>query len=170
VSADLFRELFAGVAATAAIVAVTDEDGEPHGLACTAMCAVSADPPLLLVCIDKRSDTLPFIRAAGSFSLNVMSVGAEAAVSRLATKLPDKFAGVRWERSPEAGNPVLQDNLLGFADCRVVELVDAGDHVVLIGRIAAAVPGFGEPLIYYRRGFHQLDEQSMSDLSTRSPG
>ncbi len=63
----------------------------------------------------------------------------------------DKFAGVGWSPAP-SGVPRLHD-ALAWIDCDLVATHEAGDHVVVYGKVTALEVGAGEPLIFYRGGF-----------------
>ena len=77
-----------------AIVTTLDEDGEPRGLTTNAMCSVSAEPPLLLVCVDVGSRTLRALRHSGRFVVNFMSDRTADLCGVFASKADDKFGGV----------------------------------------------------------------------------
>jgi flavin reductase (DIM6/NTAB) family NADH-FMN oxidoreductase RutF len=123
------------------------------------MCAVSVDPPLLLVCVAKTSETLPLIERASSFVVTIMSPGGEDSVSRLATKSPGKFDRIGWTPSPISGHPIITAHRSAFLDCVVAERISAGDHDVFIARIVGGehTPA-AAPLIYLRRQFHRIVE------------
>jgi flavin-dependent trigonelline monooxygenase, reductase component len=151
-------ELFKGVVGSfptgVTVVTSCGADGVPRGLTSNAICSVSADPPQLLVCVDKRSQTLPAIRAAGSFVVNFLAAGREELSDRFASKHPDKLADVTWEPSAIAGGaPILVDDVVAVAECVVAQEVDAGDHWIFIGRIEAGAVYERVPLMYYRRAY-----------------
>ncbi|HEY2717636.1 MAG TPA: flavin reductase family protein [Solirubrobacterales bacterium] len=151
---EVFRSLMGGVAGHVAVVTALDPEGRPVGLTTTAVTSVSAEPPLLLVCVDLTSRTLPALRQGRRFVVNFMHDGSEALAARFASKRDDKFAGVEWRPSAH-GIPVLSAHSIGWAECRIVEEVEAGDHVVLIGGLEAGeiVDEEGGALLYHRRRF-----------------
>jgi flavin reductase (DIM6/NTAB) family NADH-FMN oxidoreductase RutF len=137
------------------------------------MVPVSAEPPLLLVCVAKTSDTLAFLDEASSFVVNIMAPGAGPTVSRLATKSPDKFRGIAWQPSPVTANPIIRAHRSAFLDCVVTERITAGDHYIFIGRIVAGEQQADvEPLLYFRRQFHRLGPASAEPTASavRSTG
>ena len=137
-----------------AIITTLDEDRLPRGLTTTAVCSVSADPPLILVCVDRGSRTLPSLRSRRQFVVNFARVGAEALCDRFASKEEDKFAGVAWRPSP-LGLPILDGHALAWLECEAEQHVEAGDHVVLIGRARAggAPLQTQEPVVYHDRRY-----------------
>ncbi len=137
-----------------AVVTTLDEDGEPRGLTTNAVCSVSADPPMLLICVDRTSRTLAALRHARRFVVNFLS-DTSAEVSELfASKADDKFARVRWEPGL-GGVPLLVDDALAIAECRTDEEIEAGDHLILLGVVEAGRPADPErvPILYYRRAY-----------------
>jgi flavin reductase (DIM6/NTAB) family NADH-FMN oxidoreductase RutF len=136
------------------IVTALDADGAPRGLTSNAVCSVSAEPPLLLVCVDKRSQTLPALRQSGRFVVNYLLAGRDALANLFASKEPDKFADVAW-RPAANGMPLLHEDSLAYAECTVVREAEAGDHIVFIGQVEggqAPVPA-SQPLMYFRRTY-----------------
>jgi flavin reductase (DIM6/NTAB) family NADH-FMN oxidoreductase RutF len=102
------------------------------------------------------SNTLRQIREAGTFGVNAMGVGGEEAVRRMATKSVDKFDGVPWFRpegfsSPNAG-VMLARGVLGYARCRVEDVVEVGDHSLVVGHIDEIFAGdVTAPLLHAER-------------------
>src|SRR5438105_4995819 len=135
-----------------AIVTTRGGDGAPRGLTSTAVCSVSAEPPLLLVCVDLGSRTLAALRSARRFVVNFMREGRSELCLLFASKAPDKFAGIAWSET-SSGLPLLHHDALAWAECTTVDEVEAGDHVIVIGRVEegrAASPD-DVPLMYYHR-------------------
>jgi flavin reductase (DIM6/NTAB) family NADH-FMN oxidoreductase RutF/nicotinamidase-related amidase len=149
-----FAELMAVLASGVAVITTRTRDGAPKGLTTTAVCSASADPPLLLTCIDRNSRTLPTLRETEAFVVNFMRTGQEDVCRKFASKRDDKFDQVGWDRT-ESGLPVLRDHVIAWTECRTIAEYDAGDHVILLGHIEAGkVPeDDGGPLVYYRRGW-----------------
>src|SRR5690606_2211908 len=83
-------ELFRGVAGAfptgVTIVTTLGRDGVPRGLTSNAVCSVSADPPLILVCVDKKSQTLPYLQESGTFVVNFLAAGRAELSNRFASK------------------------------------------------------------------------------------
>ncbi|MBA2331251.1 MAG: flavin reductase family protein [Actinobacteria bacterium] len=137
-----------------AIVTTLDEHGEPRGLTTNAVCSVSADPPLLLVCVDRTSRTLAALQHAKRFVVNFMSDGRGDLCALFASKAEDKFADVRWEPGL-GGVPCLTEDALAYAECLTEEELEAGDHLILIGRVEAGSAPDPErvPILYFRRAY-----------------
>jgi len=137
-----------------AIVTTLDADSLPKGLTCTATCSLSAEPPLLLVCIDRRSTSLPALRHSGRFVVNYLLAGRGELSNRFASRDQDRWTGIAW-RPTRHGLPWLHTDSLAHAECTLVSETDGGDHVVVIGRVdggQAPAPGT-KPLMYFRRSY-----------------
>ena len=149
-----FAEIMASYPAGVAIVTTLDPDGTPRGLTTTAVSSVSAEPPLLLVCVDRMSRTLPALRA-GRFVVNFLREGRSELARLFASKRDDKFEHVAW-RPSTSGMPILEDDALAWAECVTVQELTPGDHFVLLGQIeegAGAAADEDAPLMYYRRSW-----------------
>ena len=131
------------------------EDGRPRGLTVSAFCAVSMEPALALVCVDKTSNTLPAVHHTGGFTANILATGRERLARRMATKLTDKFDGLAWRR-PESklGGPILEEDTAAYAVCTLRDTIEAGDHWILIGRVTDGAHRDGvAPLVFSRRTY-----------------
>ncbi|MFJ1749668.1 flavin reductase family protein [Streptomyces sp. NPDC088116] len=153
----VFRHAFASLPTSVAVITTTDAQGTPKGLTSNAVCAVSMDPPLLLVCVDKSSRTLPALQQANGFVVNFLAEGAEHVSRQFATKSGDKFAGVRHRRSARAaGSPVLYDDSVAHLECATESRIEAGDHWILLGRVLGGEVHDKGALLYHRRSYLKL--------------
>jgi flavin reductase (DIM6/NTAB) family NADH-FMN oxidoreductase RutF len=148
-----FREAIAHFA-TGVTVVTTTVDGRPAGMTASAVCSLSLDPILLLVCIDNRLPTHEAIDASRRFAVNVLGEGDEALAQLFARPAEDKFAGVELLQGSDP--PVLVRAIASFV-CDVQERVPGGDHSIFVGRVlsCAATPG-RRPLLYFRSTFGSL--------------
>ncbi len=154
VERDEFFAIMSAFPTGVAIVTTLDEEGQPRGLTTNAVCAVSADPPMLLVCVDRTSRTLEALRHARSFVVNFMSDGGADLCALFASKADDKFASVAWEPGI-GGVPLLVEDALAIAECRTEQELEAGDHLILTGVVEAGRAPDPErvPILYYRRAY-----------------
>jgi len=112
---------------------------ERRGITATAVCSVSAEPPSLLVCVNRKTGTCASIDESGIFNINL---------------LQDPSSELDWDEDSR-GLPILKDALVAFC-CEVRERVDAGSHAIFIGQIVDIRLGEGVPLLYERSRFHRL--------------
>lgn len=136
------------------VVTTLDTEGQPKGLTSNAVCSVSAEPPLLLVCVDKRSNTLPALRQSHKFVVNYLAAGRGELSNLFASKEPDKFADVAWQPASN-GMPVLHTDTIAHAECSTVQEIDAGDHIIFLAHVEAGQPAAPGtlPLTYFRRNY-----------------
>jgi 3-hydroxy-9,10-secoandrosta-1,3,5(10)-triene-9,17-dione monooxygenase reductase component len=148
-----FREAVAHFA-TGVTVVTTTYHGRPAGMTASAVCSLSLDPVLLLVCIDNRLPTHEAIEASRRFAVNVLGESDEVLARRFARPAEDKFAGVPLVEG--ADPPILGQAIASFV-CEVQERVPGGDHSIFVGRVlsCAATPGC-KPLLYFRSSFGAL--------------
>ena len=149
-----FFEIMASFPSGVAIVTTLDAEGAPRGLTTTAVSSVSAHPPTVLVCVDLGSRTLEALRARRRFVVNFMGQGRSQLCLLFASKLDDKFDRVSW-RPTETGLPLLEEDVLAWAECCTMHDLEVGDHVILVARVEAGgvVPELASPLMYYRRSW-----------------
>ncbi len=143
-----FRDVL-GRFCTGVTVVTSMSEGRPVGMTCQSFSSVSLDPPLVLFCPAKTSRSWPLIQRAGHFCVNLLSHDQSELSTAFATKGADKFDGVAWRRSA-TGAPLL-DGVLGWVDCTVHAVHEAGDHYVVIGRVMdLGVEEAPHPLLFYR--------------------
>jgi flavin reductase (DIM6/NTAB) family NADH-FMN oxidoreductase RutF len=151
---DLFRRVLSHFAAGVTVVTTLDSERRPHGLTATAFTSVSLDPPLVLVCIDKKADTYPQFEPAGIFAVNFLALDQQDLSQRFAKHGGDKFSGVGWQRGT-LGTPLL-DGTMGYVECRIKHSYDGGDHTIYVGEIEAADANDHRPLLHFRGAYRRL--------------
>lgn len=161
-SRDLRRAL--GTFATGVTVVTSlDPEGGAVGFTANSFTSVSLDPPLILVCLAKAARSRPAFSQAGRFAVNVLSEGQREVANRFATAGADKFAEVS-SRAEASGAPVLAGASAWF-DCVTHDEVDAGDHVILIGRVLAYAQTARPPLGYCRGTYIKLETTAALDAA-----
>lgn len=127
-------------------------DESPCGLTANSLASVSLEPPLVLVCVDRNSDSHDCIRDSGFFSINILGADQERISRRFASwELEDKFTGVDY-RTEVTGAPILTKSL-AWLDCRLWANYDGGDHTIFVGEVVAGDAVDEAPLLYYRGGY-----------------
>lgn len=147
-SARRFRDVL-GRFCTGVTVVTSMSDGQPVGMTCQSFTSVSLDPPLVLFCPAKTSRAWPLMQRAGHFCVNLLSHDQLELSNGFASKGADKFHGVTWR--PSATGAPLLDGVLGWVDCTVYAVHEAGDHYVVIGRVMdLGVEEAPHPLLFYK--------------------
>ena len=144
-----FREVMSFLTTGVTVVTTATPEG-PVGMTANAVCSLSLEPLLLLVCFANDARTLPPIREGKRFGVNVLAAGQEDLARLFASKRPEdeKFAGV--QHSVHDGIPVI-DGVLAWVGCTLRELIPGGDHTIGIGAVTAAeATGAADPLTWYR--------------------
>ena len=138
------------------VTVVTTCRGEtPVGFTVSSFTSVSLTPPLLLFCIDKGSDNIDTYRDADHFAVNVLAHDHANLSNRFATDMENRFDGVDWEMSA-LGNPLISGAVSQF-DCTTHDIVDAGDHLIIIGLVVALDSNDTASLGYYRGRYLELN-------------
>jgi flavin reductase (DIM6/NTAB) family NADH-FMN oxidoreductase RutF len=153
---ELFREVFGRFATGVAVITSAVPTGA-GGMTANALCSLSLDPLLALVCFENQARTLPIVRDARRFAVNILASDQERLAGVFASKLPEseKLDGV--EHRFEDGVPVIEGSL-AWATCELRELIAGGDHTIAIGEVTAMGLGSGEPLLWYAGRYHGLPE------------
>ena len=141
-----------GQRATGITVVTAEGPDGPAGLLALSATHLTADPPTMMVAIDRRTSALPAVLAAGHFAVNYLPHDAEdeanAFGGRTAAKGADRFLPGRW-RTLATGAPV-HVAALGALDCEVEEALERHGAVIVIGRVVSVAVQEGAPLIYFR--------------------
>lgn len=143
--------------ATGVCVVTCDGPDGPAGLTTNAVTSLSLDPLLLLVCFDNGSRTLPVVRAAGRFAVNMLAADQQELAAVFASKrVPaEKFEAVTHEIAHDV--PVL-DGALAWVACDLREMLPGGDHTIGIGAVthAWAREDADAPLLFFRGAYREL--------------
>ncbi len=140
---------------TGVTVVTSTHEGERRGMTATAFASVSAEPPLVLVCVNREARSYLYIAATGLFCVNILAGDQEELALRFSGGIRDKqFAGLA-HRSGLTGAPIL-DDALAYFDCEVEQETRAGSHSVFIGRVVDCDGRTGEPLGYFDGRFHDF--------------
>ncbi|MBK9710750.1 MAG: flavin reductase family protein [Kouleothrix sp.] len=148
-----FRQAM-GYFASGVTVVTTASQGELYGMTVSSFTSLSLQPPLVLICVDKSVPTHDAIAAAGCYVVNVLEKRQEHLSRRFAVSGNDKFKGIAWH-SGQLGLPVLE-GVLAVIECRLHNTLDGGDHTIYVGQVVDTEVLEGTPLLYYRRGYHEL--------------
>jgi flavin reductase len=141
------RQCLGHFATGVAVVSYESDAAEPRGLTVNSFTSVSLNPPLVLICLNKRSRAIERLPRV-PFAVNVLGAGQRDLAWHFAGKAAD--ARPLWRRI--GGLPLLAQSL-AWMTCEHWSNCDAGDHVILIGRVQEFGVGQHEPLCFYRGEF-----------------
>lgn len=132
------------------VVTTRDAQGAPMGLTVNSFTSVSLEPPLVLVCIGRSTGSHDRLIASGVFTVSVLSEAQEEIARRFARQPSEgRFDGVPWSQAP-SGNPLLE-GATAWLDCSIEELMQAGDHTIILGR-AQSCGASDTPALLFHRG------------------
>lgn len=166
ISKDLFRQV-AGSFATGVTAITTGCPGSYHGMTASAFTSLSLNPPLVLVCVDLNSSTLPVIEETKCFAINILGHD-QADISRTLARPGKHDLGGIPIHLGRLGVPLIDGSLAHF-ECRLTRQYVEGDHVILIGAVEAGrVSEGGEPLLYFRGSYGRLGGSAQVPTSKAS--
>ncbi len=127
------RRAFSSFATGVTVVTTRMSSLEPVGFTANSFSSVSLEPPLLLVCVANGLRSFSAFQTAQNFAVNILAENQQETSRTFASRGIDKFSAVAW-RTGRTGSPLI-DGVVAWFDCRVHQIVPAGDHSILIGRI-----------------------------------
>jgi crotonobetainyl-CoA:carnitine CoA-transferase CaiB-like acyl-CoA transferase/flavin reductase (DIM6/NTAB) family NADH-FMN oxidoreductase RutF len=148
------RNAFGAFATGVTVLTTRQTDGTPRGFTANSFTSVSLDPPLLLVCLAKTAHSCATFMTAGHFAVNVLAEHQKAISGLFAGRAADKFDQCAW--TPGLQDVPLIDGALAHFACARERLVDAGDHILLIGRVIDFATSDGDPLGYFRGNYFSI--------------
>ena len=154
VDASTFRRTLGRFPSGVTVVTTRDASGQTLGLTVSAFCSVSLEPPLVLVCIDHRSEANRGLRESGLFAVSVLADDQEDVSRRFAAPGAHKLAGFPFLDS-RLGLPLVP-GALAHVECRVRSFHDEGDHAVWVGEVRGAAAHPGRPLVHHGGNYRRL--------------
>ena len=155
------RDAFGSFMTGVTVVTTCKDDGTPLGFTANSFASVSLDPALLLVSIAKTSSNYHNFADASHFAINILAEEQKDVSNTFARPSDDRFAHLAWTKS-EYRNPLI-DGVSAWFDCTTYQVVDAGDHAILIGKVenftSAGFAGLG-----YYRGAYFTPAKSSTDV------
>lgn len=149
-----YRSALSRFAAGVTVLTTHTDDDRDLGMTATAFSAVSLDPPLVLVCVDRDASMASPLEHATHLAVHVLRHDQEALSRRFSGTESDRFAGLEVTRG--AGGLPLLGGALARLQCRIVERHPGGDHVIVVAEVLEAEVAEGEPLLYFRGGYGRL--------------
>lgn len=147
-----FRDAMSRFASGVTIVTTRDRSDVDWGFTASAFSSLSLDPPLILVCLDRKADSFPAFAAAQSFAVSILAEGQSEIAQRFATRGADKFSPGGLVAGPATSLPLVA-GALAQLECRMHAQLDGGDHIILVGAVLNAAVTDARPLVHYSRQF-----------------
>jgi flavin reductase (DIM6/NTAB) family NADH-FMN oxidoreductase RutF len=150
------RNVMGNFATGVTIITTKDPTGKPFGLTANAFSSLSLDPPLLLICVDRKVDCYACFEDSKVFAVNFLSEGQDQLSTRFATKGIEKFEGVPYKLG-ELGVALL-DGAMAHIECKLVSAYEGGDHTIYIGEIQNVAVLSDRPLLFFRGKYFKLPQ------------
>ena len=165
------RDVMGHFATGVSVITASDRDGRPVGTTANAISSVSLDPPLVLACLARSSQTLAAIRVGGRFAINLLTEAQRHHSERFAaTGVATRAHKVDFDHH-DLGMPVLPGSLATIA-CEVEAIHTAGDHEIVVGMVTDLYRGERpeRPLLFYRGAYSQLTIEEDALAAAHSGG
>ena len=170
ISADTFRKVLSHYPTGVSVVTGNAVGEGPVGLAVGTFTSLSLEPALVSFMPAKSSSSWPKIRSSGAFCVNVLGVDQGEVCRQFSVPGGRKFEGVEW-RPGATGSPILSGSV-AWVDCRIEQVLDSGDHQIVVGRVVDLRAESDElPMTFLRGGYAQLHLPELSATpNTRAVG
>ena len=141
--------------ATGVAIVTTKHEGRIHGFTANAFASVSAEPPTVLICVNRGASAHPLIAASQRFCVNILALEQRALAERFSGGEPrSRFEGVAYRPAP-SGSPILEGSL-AYLDCELSEELSAATHTIFLGIVVDAGYRNGAPLGYFDRAYRDF--------------
>jgi len=151
------RAAYTSFATGVTVVTTRDAGGQAWGMTASSFYSISLDPPLVSISLTRNTPSFEAFAAAHEYAVSILSVGQSGIARQFARPAEDKFDGVELEDQP-LGSPVIAGSAAWLV-CRPQQIIDIGDHALLIGEVVATRVHDRPPLVYHRGTFFGLAEQ-----------
>ena len=150
-----FRRVLGHYTTGVCVVTATQADGAPVGMVVGSFTSVSLDPPLVAFFPAKSSTSWPRLESVGKFCVNILASNQLSLCRQIAGPGTDKFAGISHRVSAN-GSPIL-DDVVAWIDCTLDAVHEAGDHYIVLGRVAALeVERPERPLLFFQGNYGEF--------------
>ncbi|MBW2713491.1 MAG: flavin reductase family protein [Deltaproteobacteria bacterium] len=156
INQDEFKQALRRWASGVTVVTTKTADDQPAGMTVSSFSSVSAEPPLVLVCINADSSNAEAIMESGVFAVNILETDQADLSGAFASSKTheERFREIAWSEGV-SGAPLL-DGCTANLDCALVQKVQAGSHWVFVGEVQAVRSQDGAPLLYFDGGYRKL--------------
>ena len=151
-----FKEALQCWASSVSVITTNSKTHGLQGMTVTAFASLSADCAQILCNLNVNAETVAGIEESQSFAVNFLTTAQQNASNQFAggSSQEERFAANPWHTAV-TGAPLLSESLVSL-DCKLIEKIRAGSHYIVIGEIQASEVRTGQPLLYYRAGYHEL--------------
>ena len=150
IDVQLFKKVLGHFTTGVTVATTLTPDQKPWGITINAFTSLSLEPPLILFCLDKQAKSVSYFKGCSFFGINILAQDQRLLSVQFASKHPDKWRGIPHSFSPQTGCPILA-GCLAHIECERHEVLEGGDHWIIIGKVVAlkATPNL-DPLVYFK--------------------
>jgi len=152
-----FKEAMGNYPTGVTVVTMMTDEGVPLGLTVNSFASVSIDPLLILWSIDKRVSTYEQFINSKKFAVHILASDQSELCYLFAARDVDRFSNCEWEKSKH-NLPIIK-NVAATLQCETFKSVEAGDHMILIGKVIEIDGENPAPLLYHKRHTGQIPDQ-----------
>jgi flavin reductase (DIM6/NTAB) family NADH-FMN oxidoreductase RutF len=149
------------------VVTTRNEKGDPIGFTANSFTSVSLDPPLILVCLSKSSYLLPMFKMCKNFAVNILSEDQRDISTLFSSPIENRFTNI--ETHSCATNTPLINDVTAWLDCETYDVIDAGDHIILMGRVLEFDHEPYAPLGYLRGNYINVSLEQEVTIALENP-
>ncbi|MBA2125183.1 flavin reductase [Hyphomicrobium methylovorum] len=146
VDAGAFRGVMRQLAGCVTVIS-TEEEGTLYGFTATAVCSVCAEPPTILIAVNKTARTHPHIDRKGAYAVNILADGQKHIAEHFAGKGDDQFATVEYALGAH-GVPLI-NGAAAHLECEITQRIEIGTHTLFVGHVIGTGVDAVKPLIYH---------------------
>lgn len=162
-----FRRALGNFATGVTIITAQNAKGEKVGVTANSFNSVSLDPPLILWSIDKKSTSFEVFKNSSHFAVNILS-GSQIEVSnKFAKRNIDKFEGANYRLG--VGNAPVLENCSAVFECELFQIVEGGDHWIIIGKVVNFQDEGRSPLVYHQGAYSAVTPHPMLRIKDSNP-
>lgn len=149
-----FRRALGNFATGVVVVTAQDNEGNKVGMTVNSFTSVSLDPPMILWCVDKKANSLAVFQKAKYFAINILSADQIDISNNFARHKEDRYNGINFTEG--IGKALLIEDVSAQFECELVEIIEGGDHLILLGKVLT-FNDFGRvPLLYHQGAYASL--------------
>ncbi len=152
-----FRTAMSQFASGVTIVTTKDDAAAPVGFTASAFSSLSLEPPLVLVCLDKRAECYDAFAAAKTMAISILAEKQDAIALRFASRGADKFGPGGLAPGELTGLPLVEGATVQL-ECEIIDRPAGGDHTILVGRVMRAATIEKAPMLHYNRKFGRFTQ------------
>jgi flavin reductase (DIM6/NTAB) family NADH-FMN oxidoreductase RutF len=150
------RDAFGTFPSSVSVLA-TVIDGVPIGMTASTLTPVSLDPPLVSVCVARESTTWPVLSGGETIGVSVLAEHHSTVARSMSVKAADRFVGVAWHQQRSSAAYI--DGAVLYLETKIHDVVEAGDHVIVLLALTDVRPGDGvAPIVFHRSKFSRVSE------------